>query len=70
MPEFVGEDAGAIIPYGDTEAFSTSILDFYADRDKLEASGQAARQKIASQFSKDAACRKIEEILLSADPSQ
>jgi len=63
MPEFVDADAGAIVPYGDIDAFCNKILDYYGDRVKLEKAGSAAREKVRSSFSEEISCSKIREII-------
>ncbi len=66
MAEFVGADAGAIVPYGDIEAFSEKIIYFYENRDELRRAGEAARAKINSEFSAEKLCAEINEVLLEA----
>ena len=63
MPEFVGQDAGAVIPYGDINAFCEKIIYFYDHPKQLEKAGQAARAKLNSDFSLEKSCRAIEKIL-------
>lgn len=64
MPEFVGDDAGAVVPFGDLEAFADEILKFRADPDRLREAGRAARGKIEGEFSLERSCRRIEAIIL------
>ncbi|MDQ3800550.1 MAG: glycosyltransferase [Acidobacteriota bacterium] len=66
MAEFVGADAGAVIPYGDIEAFSEKIIYFYRNRDELRRAGDAARSKINSEFAAEKLCAEINEVLLEA----
>jgi glycosyltransferase involved in cell wall biosynthesis len=63
MPEFVEEDAGIVVPYGDVNAFSDSILFYHGNRVELERAGKAAKGKFASRFSLELSCKKINEIL-------
>lgn len=65
IPEFVEDDAGAVIPYGDIEAYADRILEFYANRPRLEAAGNAAMQKLVSRFSPDSSLEKFRDILLN-----
>jgi glycosyltransferase involved in cell wall biosynthesis len=64
MPEFVANDAGSVVPLGDTQAFADAILEYYRDRSKLAAAGDAANRKINSEFSLDSSCRKISDLIL------
>jgi glycosyltransferase involved in cell wall biosynthesis len=64
MPEFVSDDAGSVVPLGDTKAFADAILEYYRDRSKLAAAGDAANRKINSEFSLDSSCRKISDLIL------
>ncbi len=63
MPEFVGNDAGAVARYLDIEAVSRSIKTFYNDRNALKIAGEAARVKVATEFSLENSCRRISEII-------
>jgi glycosyltransferase involved in cell wall biosynthesis len=64
ITEFVGNDAGAVVPYGDIEAFSEKIIYFYENRDELQKAGQAAQAKVNSEFSMEKSCARINEVLL------
>jgi glycosyltransferase involved in cell wall biosynthesis len=64
MPEFVGDDAGAVVPYGDVSAFSDRILHFYQDREALVKAGAAARTKVTTSFRLADSCRRLSEIVL------
>jgi glycosyltransferase involved in cell wall biosynthesis len=64
MPEFVADDAGSVLPLGDTKAFADAILEYYRDRSKLAAAGDAANRKINSEFSLDSSCRRISDLIL------
>ncbi len=64
MPEFVGHDAGSVVPFGDVDAFADRILEYYRDRPKLAAAGVAACRKVNNEFSLDSSCRKISDLIL------
>ncbi len=64
MPEFVGDDAGSIVPLGDADAFAEAILEYYRDPRKLAAAGDAAHRKVNSGFSLDSSCRKISDLIV------
>ncbi len=66
MPEFVENDAGAIVPYGDVDAFCEKISFFRSDKDALERAGKMAAVKIRSKFSSETSCRQIDGILRNA----
>lgn len=66
MAEFVGADAGAIIPYGDIDAFGEKIIYFYENRAELRRAGEAARAKVSSEFAAEKSCAEINEVLLEA----
>ena len=64
IPEFVGDDAGAVIPFGDVAAFAERIREFYRDRNKLKPAGEAAYRKVHGAFSLDSSCRKMVDIIV------
>lgn len=64
MTEFVGNDAGRIVPYEDTEAFAEAILEYAERPEAARRAGEAARQKLRGDFSAERSCRTIEKILL------
>lgn len=66
MTEFVRTDAGAVVPYGDVEAFCEKIVYFYENREELQKAGAAARAKINSEFSMEKSCAEINRVLLEA----
>lgn len=66
ISEFVENDAGATIPYGNIGAFCEKIAYYNNDRTAMEKAGKAAMAKIAARFSPEISCRKIDEILHSA----
>ena len=64
IPEFVGEDAGRAVPFGDVNAFADQIVEYYLDRDRLHAAGKAAHRKVSNEFSIESSCRKLSDLLL------
>jgi glycosyltransferase involved in cell wall biosynthesis len=66
MPEFVEDDAGAVVPYGDLEAFGEKIIYFYENPEELEKAGQAAHEKVNTAFSLEKSCAALEKILSEA----
>lgn len=65
MPEFIGNDAGRVVPFGDVDAFADQIREYYLDRDQLHAAGEAAHRKVSNEFSMDSSCRKLRDFLLA-----
>ena len=65
MVEFVENDAGSVVPYVDTDAFADAIMKFFGDRKMMQVAGAVAREKLASRFSADDACRRIEAMIRS-----
>jgi glycosyltransferase involved in cell wall biosynthesis len=63
MPEFVEDDAGAVIPYGDIDAFCSAIARFRDDPSAKKVAGRAAAEKLGSRFSADISCEMISGIL-------
>lgn len=63
MPEFVGDDAGVVVPFDDADKFSDAIEEFYSDREKLRRSGAAAKAKLYGEFSAERSCEKLTAIL-------
>ncbi|GIU81519.1 MAG: hypothetical protein KatS3mg006_0583 [Pyrinomonadaceae bacterium] len=64
MPEFIGNDAGKVVPYGDIDAFCKEIINFYDNREKLKTCGKNAQTKLLTEFNSEISCRKIYELLL------
>ena len=64
--EFVGLDAGAVVPYGDLEAFSEELLFYRNNREAVLRAGNAAREKAESTFSMEQACARIWDALRAA----
>jgi len=63
IPEFVEADAGAVVAYGDINAFCEKIIYFYNHRQELFRAGQTAREKVNSRFSAEKSCQNIDAIL-------
>lgn len=63
MPEFVGNNAGAVVPYVDTNEFGDEIVRFHRDRNRLATAGKTASEKLRSEFSAEIQCEAIEQIL-------
>lgn len=63
MPEFVGDDAGSIVPFGDIDAFAERIAMYYRDRRALVAAGSAARRKVETKFSLNTSCEKMAQLI-------
>lgn len=70
-PEFVGKDAGTVVPFLDVAAFCNSIDEYYLDRDLTRVRGQNAREKRSVEFSFEASCKKLAAEIdkLISDPS-
>jgi glycosyltransferase involved in cell wall biosynthesis len=66
IPELVEDDAGAIAPYGDVEAFADRVLHYYSDRNDLARAGQRIKEKIGERFSLERSCDKIRQLLLNS----
>jgi glycosyltransferase involved in cell wall biosynthesis len=66
MPVFVGDDAGAVIPFGDVDAFAEKIHEYYHDRRRFTDAGEAAHRKVTNEFSLDVSCRKISDLIRHA----
>jgi glycosyltransferase involved in cell wall biosynthesis len=65
MPEFVQDDAGAVVPFGDIEALADAIAAFYLDPKKMTRAGSIAKQKALGDFSTDTACLSIFNVIRS-----
>ncbi len=63
MPEFVGDDAGAVVPFEDVDAMARSIESFYQDPEKRKKAGRIAQRKAQTDFSTETACRSIFQII-------
>lgn len=63
MPEFVGDDAGAVVPFEDVDAMARSIETFYLDPETRREAGRTAHRKAKTDFSTETACRSIFDII-------
>lgn len=63
MPEFVETDAGAVVTYGDINAFCEKLIYFYDHPRERLAAGRAAQKKVNSEFSAEKSCRSIDAVL-------
>lgn len=50
MPGFVGDDAGAVVPYGNVKAMARRVKALLEDKARLRKLGLAAREKLLSRF--------------------
>lgn len=64
MPEFVGTDAGAVVPLGDVDEFAREIARFKSDRGSLTRAGERAKEKVENEFSMESSCLKLEKLIL------
>jgi glycosyltransferase involved in cell wall biosynthesis len=62
-PEFVGDEAGVVVPFGDIAAFSRAILDLADDSDKRKAYGARAFNKVQTAYSAEKSCAEIYAVL-------
>ncbi len=58
-PEFIGEDAGFIVPYLDTTAFASKVMLLHDHPDQRMHFGAAAKEKVKSSFCVEAQAPKI-----------
>ena len=63
--DFVGADAGSVIPYLDVDAFGDKIIEYERDRERLARAGAAAKAKAATDYSSESATRDMTDVLLS-----
>lgn len=63
MPEFVSDDAGCSVPYGDTAAFSAALVEFYSDRELIAQKGKCAYDKIHGPFAAAGLCRQLFDLI-------
>jgi glycosyltransferase involved in cell wall biosynthesis len=64
MPEFVGTDAGAVVPLGDVDEFAREIAQFKSDRGSRIEVGRRAKEKVENEFSMESSCLKLEKMIL------
>lgn len=69
MPEFVAHDAGAVVPYGDIDAFVECLLHFRDNRADALRAGATARAKVESTFSMEHACTRMWNVFRTAAAS-
>ncbi len=69
MPDFVGDDAGFVVPYEDVVALAEKVVDLMEDKALRRRLGVRAREKVLSRFTIDhttplvlSACRKAAQI--------
>ncbi len=65
MPEFVGDDAGAVVPLGNVNATAAAIEDLVLDPEKRIELGLTAKRKAQTDFSTETACQSIFEVITS-----
>lgn len=58
-PEFIGQDAGLCVPYGDLYAMAAAINSMETDVDRRNCFGQKAREKMQSGYNQAAAAERI-----------
>ncbi len=63
MPEFVGSDAGEVVPFGDVKALCNRLEYFYSDLAARKRAGEIARIKSDGDFSLERSCRQLFTIL-------
>lgn len=63
MPEFVGQDAGFVVPYLDTETMAKKCLELLRDSATRTQLGRQGRKKFLEQHSTDAAVPRMLHIL-------
>lgn len=63
VPEFVGDGAGVVVPYGEVEEFARAILEYHGDRGRWYRDGQVARDRLRTGFESDASLSRIAEII-------
>jgi glycosyltransferase involved in cell wall biosynthesis len=63
MPEFVGNDAGFIVPYLDIEEMSQKIVMLANNPELLENLGRTAQKKIEECFNIEVGAKRVSEIL-------
>ena len=65
MPEFVGQDAGAVVPFEDIHEMARTVEMFNLDPDKTKAAGRAAQRKAQTDFSTETSCQSIFQVISS-----
>lgn len=67
IPEFVEDDAGAVVQFENTDEMAEKIIQFYNDRELLNLAGTNAREKATLNFSLENSCKKLEQIFSKAN---
>jgi len=62
-PEFVGDDAGCIVPYLDVEALADAIAGLCQNPELRSRLGRCAREKVAARFTIDSQAPRLAEVL-------
>ncbi len=62
-PEFVGDDAGMVVPHGDTSAAARSLTSLQADPERRQRLGAAARQKSRTVYTIDNQAAKLVAVI-------
>ena len=60
-PEFVGEDAGIVVPYLDLDAFSHALRNLRSSTAARQTMGDVARRKVMSNYGVDTQGPKLLE---------
>ncbi|MEP6945849.1 MAG: glycosyltransferase family 4 protein [Acidobacteriota bacterium] len=63
MAEFVGNDAGAVVPFGNVDDMAASIERFYLDPYARKRAGDVAKHKAQTDFSAELSCSKLFAVL-------
>ena len=66
MPHFVRQGAGVVVPYLDTYALGSAVGRLLANPDEAVALGRRGQQLVWEQHDPAEACRRIQEVLLTA----
>ena len=63
MPEFVREDAGFVVPYGDTSAMTAKISYLLTHDDERQHMGQVGRRRVAEQHTIEVAGPQFQKVI-------
>jgi glycosyltransferase involved in cell wall biosynthesis len=63
MPEFVGTDCGAVVPYLDVDRMASQVLSFLNNRTALRSVGKSARERVRHEFDVSVKGRLILDLL-------
>jgi glycosyltransferase involved in cell wall biosynthesis len=61
LPEVVGEEAGVLVPFGETRAIAEALAGFMASPSRIAMMGQRGRQRAVSQFGWKSFVASLEE---------